>query len=189
MVFLSGIDFLGYQLQLQQGLVISGNTHARDVPLRSCVPVFHLLPYLNPITCMFFFLPKNLNPVFPVLSTILHNLHFCFLLCPHKQAPNSLPCPPGLYFCCIFLVLFLNVGPEVLEQVLKVEQVSTESPLEKGASAEMLCGHPKPLPGWQHSCAVIWQTAGVRTQPQQWDFSLSYWIAHFWMCASFRYGI
>lgn len=155
-VFLSGIDFLGYQLQLQQGLVISGNTHVRDVPLRSCVPVFHLLPYLNPITCMVFFLPKNLNPVFPLLSTILHNLHFCFLLCPHKQAPNSLPCPPGLYFCCIFLVLFLNVGSEVLEQVLKVEQVSTESPLEKGASAEMLlCGHPKPLPGWQHSCAVI----------------------------------
>lgn len=162
-VFLSGVDFLGYQLQLQQGLVISGNTHARDVPLRSCVPVFHLLSYLNPLMWGFF-LPKNLNPVFPVLSTILHNLHFCFLLCPHKQAPSSLPCPPGLYFCCIFLVLLLSVGPEVLEQVLKVEEVSTKSPLEKGASAEMLlCGHPKPLPG----LAGFVCCAGVRTQPQQ----------------------
>lgn len=111
-VFLSGADFLGYQLQLQQALVLSGNTHTRDMPLRSCVPIFHLLPCLNPLIRTVVFLPKkNLNLVFPVLSTILHNLHVYFLLCPHKQAPNSLPFPPGLYFDCIFSGLVLESRP------------------------------------------------------------------------------
>lgn len=132
-VFLSGVDFLGYRLQLQQGLVISGSTHARDMPLRNCVPVFHLLPCLNPLISMVFFCQRR--------TWIL-----CFLSSPPSCTTSTsvsfsaltnthLTPYPSLQACistASFLVLFLSISPEVLEQVLKVEQVTTNQPFGEG---------------------------------------------------------
>lgn len=109
-VFLSGIDFLGYQLQLQQGLVISGNTHARDVPLRSCVPVFHLLSYLNPIICIFFSAKEPESCV----SCPLHRLAqppLLFLSLPSQTGTQLLTLPSRSVFLLHLFGLALECRP------------------------------------------------------------------------------
>lgn len=172
-VFLGGVDFLGYQLQLQQSLVISGNTHARDVPLRSYVSVFHLLPYLNPIICMVFFLPKYLNPVFPVLSAILHNLHFCFLLCPHKQ-PKFLPCPPGLYFYCIFSGLALECRPRSAWAGTESGTSQHSQPFEEGCQSRNAALWPSQATARFGSIRVLWSDKLLES-----ELSLSSETSHF----------
>lgn len=69
-------------------------TH-RDMLLRSCVPVFHLLSCLNPLICMFFFLPKkNLKSC---VSCLLHHLAQPPLLFPSlpSQMDTQLPTLPS----------------------------------------------------------------------------------------------
>lgn len=94
-VFLSLAGFLGYQLQLQPSLVISSNTHAWETPLRSGIPVLHLSSCFSAPICVDFSAKQEPN------SCASCPLHLCFLLCSHKQAPSSLPFPPGLCFYCI----------------------------------------------------------------------------------------
>jgi len=68
-----------------------------------------------------FFLPnKNLNLVLPVPSTVLYNPHLYFTLLSHKQAPNTLPFPPGLSF---YLITCDFMPERRSQQVLKVQQV------------------------------------------------------------------
>lgn len=54
-VFLSLVGFLGYQLHLQQGLIVWGNIHAWEMPLGSSLPVLiYCLAYIHPSAWGFF---------------------------------------------------------------------------------------------------------------------------------------
>lgn len=98
-------------------------TH-RDMLLRSCVPVIHLLSCLNPLICMFFFPAKEEPEILCFLSPSPSCTTSTFV--SFSAFTNGHPTPYPSFQACIstasFLVLFLSVGPEKLEQVLQVEQ-------------------------------------------------------------------
>lgn len=147
-VFLSLAGFLRYQLQLQQGLVISGNTHAWDTPLRSGVPVLHLLSCLNPPICMFFSCQTRtwilgfLSP--PPSYTTPASISFTLT----NKHPTPYPSLQVYLSSSSRLVLFLSAGPSTAcNRHSEWSKSPLTSPLENGASADMLlCGHQKLLP-------------------------------------------
>lgn len=79
--------------------------HARDMPLRSCVPVFHLLPCWNPLICRFFF-SANEEPK-SYFSRPLHHLAQPSLLFPFLPSQTgtrlpTLPCRPAVFLLHLF---------------------------------------------------------------------------------------
>lgn len=145
--------------------------------LRSCVPVFHLLPCLSPLICMVFSAKQEPESC---VSCPFHHLAqppLLFRSLPSERGAQlpTLPSRP-LFLQCLFWSCSWVQAQHSWSRYWKWEKSPLTSPVEKGASAEMLlCGHQKPLPGLA-AFVVLWSDKLLES-----ELSLPSGTSHFLM--------